>query len=357
MTLDYANPQKYIGNYHSCYVGYSNNEEIRSGAASGGMVTSILLYLLENGIIQGALVSRQVMNDNRIDYETFVASTKEEILDCRTSIYMEFPLVKHYKKILDFNGKVAVVALPCQLKALKNMEIKYPELKDKIEVKISLFCSGSTSVELVERILRKNQVNSEGIKRIYFRKGHWRGKTHIVMKDGSERTFSYLYNLCTYRNLYFFTMSRCFSCQDQFGFFSDISCGDVWLKEMKKNPIKHTGIIAKNQKAFDILQKMKGSGAVNLQEVDGGAVVKSQKRALIYKINSARARGKIGSLFGLKNTVLDAGPSKWNYYLAALLIVFNIKWSRNPRWNKLIFFFPQRIMFLYMCFLRTLISF
>ena len=64
------------------------------------------------------------------------------------------------------------------------------------------------------------------------------------MKDGREKTISYLYNIGTYRNLYYYSLPKCFSCQDQFGLNGDISCGDFWISEMKDNLIKHTAIIS-----------------------------------------------------------------------------------------------------------------
>lgn len=122
MSLDYSNPRKYMGNFLACYMGYANDEIIRKDAASGAVVSAILINLLENGIIDGALVSKQVMQNGEIGVKTFIAKSKQEILDCRTSIYMDFPLAKSFKKILDFEGKVAVVALPCHFKALDKLE-------------------------------------------------------------------------------------------------------------------------------------------------------------------------------------------------------------------------------------------
>ena len=65
-------------------------------------------------------------------------------------------------------------------------------------------------------------------------------KTTIVYDDGKEN-MSYTKTICAYRNGTFINES-CILCQDQFGETGDISFGDVWLREMKKHPIKHTGL-------------------------------------------------------------------------------------------------------------------
>jgi coenzyme F420-reducing hydrogenase beta subunit len=353
MSLNYKNPEKYIGPYHNCYIGYSSDENIRNGAASGGIVSSILIYLLKEGEIDGALVSKQVMADDEISYKTFIARTKEEILNCRTSIYMNFPLEKHFKEVINFNGRVAIVALPCQLKALKKIEKKYPQLKEKIILRISLFCSGQTSKKLIEKILEKNNINLSDVKRIYFRKGLWKGNTYIEMRDGNEKIISYLYYLCTYRNLYFYSLSRCYSCQDQFGYFGDISCGDIWLDEYKGKKIKYNAVIVRKKKASDMIKNMVNDNVLRLELIDASKILQSQKRALIYKFNSMLAKKRVGKLFGLRCQPNYIERSGWNHYIAAFLIGLNIKLSNN----RIVFLIPNKLMFLYMCFLRSLLSF
>lgn len=352
-VLDYSNPKKYIGDYNNLYIGYSNNKDIREGAASGGIVSSILIYLIKKGEIDGALVSKQLMIDGKIGVKTFIARNVEEILDCRTSIYMDFPIKKYLRDIIEFEGRVAVVALPCFLKTLKKIEKEYPGLKEKIPYRISLFCSGNNSKELIEKILMKSKIKPDDIERIFFRKGYWRGMTHLQMKDGSEKTISYLHNIGTYRNLYYYSLPKCYSCQDHFGFNGDISCGDFWISEIKDNPIKHTSIIARNEKSDSLLNEMTSENIIEMNQVSIEEMLKSQKRALVYKFNTAYARKKIGKFFGFECRAANLEKSKWNHYLAAFLVALNMKLYKS----KLIDFIPNKLLFVYMCFLRLLISF
>jgi len=351
--LDYDNPEKYIGNYKNLYIGYSNDRDIREGAGSGGIVSSILIYLLKKGEIDGALVSKQTMIDGKIGIKTFIARDAEEILDCRTSIYMDFPIKKYLKDILEFDGKVAIVALPCFMETLKKLENEHPELKKKIPYRISLFCSGNNSEKLIEKILSKNGIKISEIDRIIFRKGHWRGMTHVFMKDGSEKIISYMHNIGTYRNLYYYSLPKCFSCQDHFGFNSDISCGDFWLSKMKDNPIKHTSIITRNEKTDNLLNEMANKNIIDLQSVSARDILKSQKRALIYKFNSAYARKRIGRFFGFECKASCLEKSKWNHYIAAFLIALNMKFYKS----RLLDYIPNKLLYFYMCFLRSFISF
>src|SRR5665647_1117745 len=160
-------------------MGYSNDVEIRQGAASGAIVSSILTYLLEKREIDGALVSKQIMADGKIKAQSFIAKNSEEILDCRTSIYFDFPFKKSFNDILEFDGRVGIVALPCVLEALEKWQADYPQLKEKIPYRIALYCGGNNSPEMVEKVLKKNKIKLDEIERIYFRKGLWRGLTPV----------------------------------------------------------------------------------------------------------------------------------------------------------------------------------
>lgn len=357
MTLDYQHPEKYLGSYRSCFIGYAADELIREGAASGGVVTGLLIFMLEKGYIQGALVSRSRVRDGKLEAETFIARTRDELLDCRTSIYMDFPLAKHFKDLLNFDGKVAIVALPCQMQALEKMKQKYPLLKDKIYLRIALFCSGSPSPALTEKVMKKCGISLLDVRRVVYRRGHWRGRTHVEMRDGTVRELSYLYNLCTYKNLYFDSLPRCYSCQDHFSYRADISCGDVWLKEMKDHPVKHTGFVVRTETAEGVVQQMAEAGVLQCAPVDAAKVLRSQKRAATYKYSAAQAKMRIGPWFGLKYDGQSQSPSKWNHYLAVFLISMNIRWSKHPFLGRMAYRLPRRLMFLYMGWIRFLLNF
>ena len=366
MGLDYQNPQKYFGEFQNCYIGYSAKQDIRENAASGGVVTTMLVFMLEKGYIDGAFISRQEMIDGKVSAKSFIATTKEEIINSATSIYVNFPLVKYFDQLQKFEGRLAVVALPCQLHALDKYIEKHTvqnakqktglKLQEKIVLKISLFCSGTPTQSLVQKILTKNKVNSEEVDKVYFRKGHWRGNTHLSMKDGTDKEFSYLYNICTYKNLYYEMLPRCLSCSNHFGYSGDICCGDVWLKEMKANPIKHTGFVVKSIYAQKIIDEMISEGNIVAEVISPEKVLKSQKRALNFKFLTAAPRNALGDLFNIKYNGTISEKHKWNHFLAAFLILLNVKMSKSKVWSKIIFMIPRKILFLYMGFIRVLLN-
>ncbi|RKD32277.1 Coenzyme F420 hydrogenase/dehydrogenase, beta subunit C-terminal domain [Thermohalobacter berrensis] len=357
MSIDFSNPQKYVGNFENCYAAYSSDPVIRKDAASGGIVTTLLIHLLKEGYVDGVFVSRQFVKNGKIAVESFVATKENEILDSRTSIYTYFSLEKSFDKIIKFDGKVAAVLLPCHIKMIEAISRKKPQLKEKIKYKIALFCGGVADDKLMYKILDKNKININNVRRIYSRKGHWRGKTILSMKDGTEKIISYTKNWSTYKNAFFYSTAKCFSCLDHFGYDADFSCGDIWLREMKKKKIKHTAVITKNKEAEKIFAEMIKKGLIKSTSVNVNFILKGNKRAIIYKYHTAEARKRLGKLFGFMHGGKSLSRSKWNHYIASFFILLNMKLSKDEKKMNYIFKIPKKLMYFYMVFIRIFISF
>ncbi len=344
--FDYDNPDKYIGAHIACRKGYAADEEIRQNAASGGMVTALLLHLLETKQIDGAWVTRTKIENGELGYDTFIATTPEQIKSCSSSIYMDMPLLKHIDMVKSFDGKVAVVLTPCLTRALSAMMEKDEELKEKIVLKLALYCSGNHSMMPTLLSLKKSGLSLDGAKRLYYRRGHWRGQSAVVYEDGTEKTFSYTKTICAYKNAYYFEKNSCMYCQDHFAKASDISFGDVWLKEMKGNPIKHTSCVIRSDKAYEMYQSAVKAGKIRDSHISDANMLKSQKRALVFKYHCAKA----------KKAELDTSDKcRWNHRLAYYLAKKNhqLSMEKPEKVEK----FPMCFVYYYMCFIRVLLSF
>lgn len=318
--------------------GYALKDEYRQNAASGGLVTALLCNMLRHGDIDGAWVTKAVFENGKATYRTWIATTEEEIRDAGSSVYMNVPMMSHLDLLRNFSGRVAVVMQPCMMKALCAVLDKEPELKQKVVLKLGLFCSGSCRPEATDLALRKAGIRTEGAERLYYRLGFWRGPGTVAFADGHKETFSYTKCFCTYKNAYFFSKLSCFSCRDHFAECADISFGDVWLKEMKKESVKHTGCVIRSEQALDYITRAAEEGDLCLRYMGERDLLRSQKRALVFK-----------------HKVCADGKKKWNYRLAYRLAAHNRKASekhpdRVGKW-------PQPVMFLYMCFIRWLMNF
>lgn len=342
MSLRSQSINYFLGNYDDSFYGYSNDEQIRKHSASGGMVTQFLIYLLEKKMIDGAVVSRLLVKQGTSEPQAFIATTIDELKESQTSIYIDFPWLNVLKEIEEFAGKLAMVALPCQLKAAAKLRNS-----DKI-IKIGLFCGHTSKRDLIEQIL-KSKVVTEQIKSFRFRMGHWRGKSRITMNSGEDVYFPY-FDFGMFQNLFFHMPQRCLYCRDHTAETSDISFGDLWLKEFKKHRVKHSCIISRKQYITDILDEMAKNRIITIGKLSADKVISSQKRPLIYHKFTTSALKKI----------MRADPGgyrfNWNDYIAALLILFNMNMSQKM-FSRIFYILPKRLVFLYMVFVRIFLSF
>ncbi len=331
----------YLGNYDQCFYGYSADENIRKNAASGGMVSQLLIYMLKNNYIDGAVVSNLSVENGEFITRTFIARTVEEVLYAQSSIYIDFPLGRVFKEVESFKGRLAIVALPCQFN-------KFDKLSDKDRIiKIGLFCGHTSKKKLIEEVL-KNKVDITKIESFCFRRGHWRGYSHVRLKSNEVIKFPY-FDFGMFQNMFFHMPQKCLYCRDHTAETSDVSFGDIWLNEFKKKGIKHSCIISRNKKITDILCEMKEKNIISINTLSSEKIIKSQQRPLIYHKFTTNALRKI-----------KLGDSeyefKWNDYIAALLILFNMSIAEK-KIVTIIYKLPKKLVFLYMIFLRIFLSF
>ncbi len=345
--FDYNDPDRYLGEHIACRKGYASDETIRANAASGGMITALLCHWLKEGHIDGAWVTKSKIEDGKLSYDTFIATSEEEIRSCSSSIYMDMPLMKHIDMVKEFDGKIAVVMTPCMIRALDTLMKKDEALADKIVLKLALYCSGNHAEGATTLPLAKAGISLENATRLYYRRGHWRGLSTVMYADGSEKSLSYPKTICAYKNAYFFEKTGCMTCQDHFGKASDISFGDIWLKEMKKNPVKHTGCVIRSEKAYALYREAVEAGVLCESHLSDTKAIKSQKRALVFKFRCADIKGA--------SSLDTADKSKWNHRLAFRLAEKNRRYSyEHP--DKLAKV-PMFVIYYYMCFIRVLLSF
>jgi len=355
--LNDATQDYYLGKFKSCRIGYSLQENIRKGAASGGIISTTLVHLLETGKIDGALVTRATVQDDKLGYDTFIATTPEEILSAQTSVYYDVPVLDKLDEVRNFKGKVAIVALPCQLRILNLMKKKDPELAKKVVFTIGMFCGHISKKKLVLDVLEKKKgIKESEIKEFRFRKGHWRGKTHVCLKNEERIKFPFS-DYSTYQNLFFDTADRCVACYDHTAEYADMSCGDVWDYAYKKLGKKHNAVVARSKVAEDIVNEMLDAKKVLLPQVTPAKIFKAQSRSLIYH-KHIKARAVLSKmLLGKQIKYSENEKARWNDYLAAWMILMNIRLAKSEIGRKFIFMLPTKLWYFYLVVFKGLTSF
>ena len=308
-----------IGNYLNCYVGHATDYDIRYNSASGGLITALLIFALEEGLIDGALVTR-MKKDKPLEPEPFIARTREEIIEARGSKYCPVPANVALKEILeaDEGERFAVVGLPCHIQGVRKAEQVNTKLREKIVLHLGLFCINVQSTHATELLLHKLGIKRENVKKINYRGQGWPGGMNIWLKDG---TIKFIKTGEYYDELFgAFKPRRCLLCWDHAAEFSDISFADAWHEKDKDN-IGLSIIISRNNKADEILQKMVNNGIIKLSKITDEEVKKSQSY-MSFKKRDFRARIALAKLLGKKTPYYNINfqKSPTNAYISAVLL-------------------------------------
>ncbi|MGB5812401.1 MAG: Coenzyme F420 hydrogenase/dehydrogenase, beta subunit C-terminal domain [Polyangiales bacterium] len=342
---------RYLGSHRSCYLTHASDSEGRNGAASGGSTSQIAMSLLDQGIVDGVLVWRMVYGGEEPDTEAVIATSRSEILATRGSKYCAVSYPKEaIPKIEAFEGKLAVVTVPCDASYLRRKMAKSPALREKIHCIITLFCGHNSEPALTKLFVERHGTPWRDVEDFRYRTGDWRGTLTCTDKDGSSfetPTSAFTH----YQNLHFFSQRKCLSCVDHYGYDGDICTGDIWSLDMKGRSIKPTLVVTRNERGQELFDQARG--ALDVEEVEPKIVVNGNSRGLTYHYNIS-ARSRVGKLFGIQIKDTLRLPTTALDRLIAFFGLFNYWLSHHPRLSGAVKRMPTLLVRAYIYFFKGL---
>jgi coenzyme F420 hydrogenase subunit beta len=346
-----------IGEHMQCYLGYAADRELRYQATSGGLVTALLLFALEKGMIDGALVTR-MRKDRPLEPEPFVARSREEILQATGSKYCPIPANAVLREIMQKEGKCAVVGLPCHISGIRKAEKVNAVLRERVVLHLGIFCSHGVSFRGTQLILNRLGVRSDDVAGISYRGQGWPGGVRIRLKNGQEKFIANAAGSLwdAIFGGFFFTPPRCLACGDVFNEAADISFGDAWLPEIMAHDRAGTSVVvARSAPALELLKSAAAQGTISLDAMDPSDVVRSQWLFTRFK--------KTGLRWRLRHFKLPVPPSGRGSALrtvllnrlAARLVVMNSRGSPSRAGTFLLRHTPHAILRKYVVLLRMVL--
>jgi len=127
-----------IGLYRRIVAARTKAPQVKKECQDGGIVTTLLMYALDRGVIDGALV---VDRDNWAPVAC-IAETREEIIHAAGTKYGVVPLLKELRAaVVDHGlGKICVVGSPCHIQSIRYLKHKGLPLASSVKLTIGLFC-------------------------------------------------------------------------------------------------------------------------------------------------------------------------------------------------------------------------
>ncbi|MBE0515395.1 Coenzyme F420 hydrogenase/dehydrogenase, beta subunit C-terminal domain [Sulfurimonas sp.] len=273
-----------VGDYVAGYATYSNDEYIRRDSASGGFITTLLLYLLEKGLIQGAVVTKRDENNPLIS-KPFIATTKEEIINAKGSKYspVKFDEILHDIIEGDYEN-LAVVGLPCHIEGVARAAQKSKKLSKKIKYKISIVCGQAPSFLGYEYIAKKFEIETNKITELKNRGDGWPGYMEIQLDSKNIKVpYGSKYSMGTVLSSPLFTPLACQMCADAVGFNADVSVSDAWLEKYMDDKQGVNLILTKNRELDEIIKQMGRDDYITLIDENINEFIKANKSVIHNK--------------------------------------------------------------------------
>ncbi|MBD3212434.1 MAG: coenzyme F420 hydrogenase [Candidatus Lokiarchaeota archaeon] len=220
-----------IGNWQKVCSSQASNENILYNATDGGMVTALLTYLLDNHMIQGAIVSKEEGILNRVP---FFAKSRDQLIQAAGSHYdlshavVELenydsfvPTITELKHLMDTQiSNIAIVGTPCQIHSIRKMQELSILPAHIIKYTFGLFCNFNFSFTIENRKILEEKFHFS-----FDTVDHINIKEELILHIGDKEKLH-----IPFENLTNMIRPACYACKDFSNIYSDISFGGLGSK-------------------------------------------------------------------------------------------------------------------------------
>lgn len=256
-------PGEDFGVYRKILAARAKDEKVCGVSQDGGVATALLLFALERGLIDSAIVSG-VSKDKPLYPVPKLTTTPAEVMESAGTRYSYSPnILALAEGIKQKRSRMAFVGTPCQIRAIRKMQMAgLKKYTAPLKLLIGLMCSESFSYEgLMEKhIHEKLGVNLNDIVKMNIK-----GKM-LVMTKSDVKTIP----LAEVKQ---HARKSCGVCEDFSSELADISVGglglDGWtfvivrtkegeeiFEAAEKAGVLETRLVEKNEPALNLLLKL-----------------------------------------------------------------------------------------------------
>ncbi|MFX0035220.1 MAG: Coenzyme F420 hydrogenase/dehydrogenase, beta subunit C-terminal domain [Candidatus Hermodarchaeota archaeon] len=266
-------PLGFIDSIYSCQ---SLDDEFLKYGTDGGVVNSIINYLIEKNFIEGAIVAKTTSPFNR---ESIIARNKKDLIGAsgvklditpQLEIVQKFhtytsslPSLRHYKF-----KKIALVGTPCQIYTIRCMQELGIIPSENIEICLGLFCYENFffDKERVEKFEKYFKLKFKNIERVNIKENLI---INIKNKKNPQKTIH-----IPFEKLTDYSRPACSVCKDFTNIYADISFGGLGSHD------KYTTVITRTKKGEELINKALRAGVIKRFRLDSSNL-KDLKETLI----------------------------------------------------------------------------
>ena len=283
----------YLGKYITCIAARSTDKEILEKAQDGGIATTLMVYALEQGIIDGTIVAGE--GERPWQPEPFIAMSREDILKARGTKYSISPQISWLKEATRSFGldKVGVTGVCCQMQAVRKAQL-YPinmrDVPDKVALTVGLFCMENFPYKSLQTLVEDHAgQNLSSVKRMDIGKG----KFWVYTNRGNVASLPL-------KATHKYEQPGCHVCLDYVSNLADISTGSVG------SPDGWSTVFIRTKKGNEVWSKAIAAGIIETKPIDEGKFgLEILKKLAKEKIDKNRKTVEERKTFGVNKALRD----------------------------------------------------
>ena len=332
-----------LGRFEAVRTGYSANEAIRRNGASGGVMTHVLIHLLETGRIDAAIVARQGMPEPE-KARAVQAKTRDEIMAAAQSVYIPVSMLD-ILRTLEPGKRYAMTCLPDQSAALRVLQQAGHPAARQIHYVLGPYTGTALYPAAIECYLRSKGVRpgTDRIASLRWRAGDWPGYLDIRMASGRVfQSKKFYYNFL----IPFFITQASLQGMDFTNEFADLAVGDAWSPRFETLGGGRSVILARTPDMEGIIREMEVGGLLATAAEDPLMAADMHGHMLDFKKRGSYIRNRFRRLTGRRAPDFGLRPAPLPVLRIALemviLLLFLAGGTTVARW--LVAHIPERVI-------------
>jgi len=244
-------PTMPLGFFFNIYSCQSTDKDFLNFGTDGGVVNTIINFLLEKELIDGAIVAKTLGPFSR---EAIIAENKEDLIKAsgiKLDISPQLETIQEFHtytnslpKLNQYRfKKLAVVGTPCQIYTIRCMQNLGIMPSENIEICLGLFCYENFFFDkaLLEKFEKDFSIKFEDIEKINI-------KEDLIIRLNDKESRKRIIHI-PFNQLNEYMRVACNACNDFTNIYADISFGGLG------SPDKYTTILTRSEKGRSIILK------------------------------------------------------------------------------------------------------
>lgn len=167
-VADAPNRRESLGYYRKILLAHATNPTLRDASKSGGVVSALLHFAINQKIIDSAIVS-EASSRVPIKVKPSISLVPDDTLSAVDTKIVPSAVAEAFGRAVFEYGKVriAFVGIPCHIRAVRKLEAWQHKLMDSLRITIGLFCLWTFSLgRLLEYLLHEHNIAANEIQNV-----------------------------------------------------------------------------------------------------------------------------------------------------------------------------------------------